>query len=434
VDGLDLVLSREGAEHQNGADGVIQVADAELKIGLGGGGEVPSNFTNHGTATVAGGGTIRIVGSGGNLDVPSNFTNYGTVTVAGGGTVRVVGGSGEASPMVMVNLGFIDLEAGGTFSLIAAIFDNPASGQVRGSGTLELTQSAGVDFDGTLSPGLSPGILTVDGSMDVGPSTRIAIEVGGETPGSNLDRLDLTGTLGAGGVLDVALIDPYRPGGGERYQVLTFDRLDGWFSSVALPPLNHLLGWNVDVGEHEVGLQVVCQGTDLEIALEADRNPVSIGYDVVYQVTVRNLSAVAATNVMVGDVLPAELGFVPDLSSPECVLVGSTVECTTPNLGPAATWELAIAARPVVTGPVDNTGSVSAWECDADSTNDQATAIIDVVAAAPCDANYDLSVDADDLVPAVGHIFGEVAAGNPDCRLAGGITADDLAAIIEAGQ
>ena len=83
---------------------------------------------------------------------------------------------------------------------------------------------------------------------------------------------------------------------------------------------------------------------------------------------------------------------------------------------------------------MDNTGLVTAWECDTDATDDQATATIDVVAAEPCDANYDFSIDADDLAPAVGHIFGEIADGNPDCRLANGITADDLAAIIEASQ
>ena len=59
---------------------------------------------------------------------------------------------------------------------------------------------------------------------------------------------------------------------------------------------------------------------------------------------------------------------------------------------------------------------------------------MEAVAAEPCDANFDLTVDPDDLVPAVGHIFGSPASGNPDCRLGNGVTADDLAAIIEASQ
>ncbi len=90
--------------------------------------------------------------------------------------------------------------------------------------------------------------------------------------------------------------------------------------------------------------------------------------------------------------------------------------------------------EPVAAGSYATTVGVAAWECDTDATDDQAVATVDVVAAEPCDANYDLGVDSDDLVPAVGHIFGVTAAGNPDCRLGNGITADDLAAIIEASQ
>ncbi len=434
VVGSGLRISQDGSLHQNGADGEIQVADAELEIDLGGGIDVPSNFTNYGTVTVADGGSIRVVGSTGPLDVPSNFTNYGTVTVADGGSIRVVGSTGESTSMSVVNFGFFDLESNGSLSLVDVAFDNPSSGQIRGSGILDISNAAGVNFDGTLSPGFSPGILTIDGSLMLGSATRVAIEVGGETPGNQLDRLDMTGTLGAGGELDVTLIDPYQPAGGERFQILTFDDLGGWFDTTTLPPLMHLLAWEVDVDEHEIGLEVICEGTQLGIEMAADRDPVSVDHEVIYQTQVRNHSWVTATDVTVSAMLPSDLLFRPDLTSPECVLIGSTVECFVLGLAPAAGWDLAIGVEPITVGSQSSTGWVAAWECDTDSGDDQALAIIEVVAAEPCDANDDLVVDADDLVPAVGHIFGERAAGNPDCRLAGGVTADDLAAIIEAGQ
>jgi len=434
VDGLDLRLSRDGSQHQNAADGVIQVSDAELEIDLGGDVEVPSNFTNYGTIRVADGGRIRVVGSSGEHEVPSNFTNYGTIRVADGGSIRILGSSGEKAAMAAVNHGFIDIEADGIFGVTDAIFDNPPSGWVRGMGTLDLSQSSGVVFDGTLSPGLSPGILTIDGSMNIGTNTTIAIEIGGETPGANLDRLDLTGTLGAAGVLAVTLDPPYQPSGGERYQILTFDQLNGWFEKVDLPQLTHLLTWDVDIDQHEVGLVVLCQGTQLGIELAVDRDPVSVGYEVIVRARVSNHSQVTATNVVVSNVLPSDLAFRPDLSSPECLLIGSTVECSVPSLAPAASSDLLIAVEPVLAGETDSIGLVSAWECDTDASDDLATATIIAVAAVPCDANDDLSIDADDVVAAVGHIFGERADGNPDCRLADGITADDLAAIIEASQ
>ncbi len=200
VDGSPLRISHDGAEHINSVDGEIYAAGADLEVDLGGGViDVPSNFTNYGTVTVGGGGSIRVVGSAGAQDVPSNFTNYGTVTVGGGGSIRVVGSAGDASSMSVANFGFFDLESNGTLTMVDVAFDNPSSGQIRGSGILELKAASSVSFDGTLSPGFSPGILTVDGSLDPGANARLAIEIGGETPGSEHDRLDLTGAFGAGG-------------------------------------------------------------------------------------------------------------------------------------------------------------------------------------------------------------------------------------------
>ena len=434
IDGSGLQISQDGSQHINGADGEIRVANAELELDLGGGGiDVPSNFTNYGTVTVGGGGSIKVVGGDGPQDVPSNFTNYGTVTVGGGGSIRVVGSTDDYSSMAVVNFGFFDLESEGSLSMEDVAFDNPSSGEIRGWGTLDLSNASGVNFDGVLSPGFSAGILTVDGSMALGPNSRVAVEVGGETPGSHLDRLDVTGTFGAGGELDVALIDPYQPVGGERFQILTYDHLGGWFDTTTLPPLMHHLGWYVDVGEHEIGLEVICEGTQLGIEFAADRDPVSVDHELIYRTRVTNHSSVTATDVIASSQLPSDLVYRSDLSSPECVLIGSTVECSVLSLAPAAEWDLAIAVEAISVGPQDNTGQVAAWECDTDPGDDQDLATIEVVAAGPCDANDDQAVDAGDLVPAVGHIFGLRAAGNPDCRLANGITADDLAAIIEAG-
>ncbi len=436
VDGLDLRLIRSGSQHENGAKGTIQVTDTELEIDLGGLIDVPSNFTNYGTTTVAGGGTIRVIGSAGALDVPSNFTNYGTTTVAGGGTIRVIGSAGatDSTPLTFINAGFVDIESAGLFAFTDAAFSNLSSGWVRGSGTLELTEAAGAVFDGTVSPGFSPGILTVDGDLGQEENARIAIEVGGETPGADLDRLDVTQAYTANGSLEIALVTPYHPQGGERYEIMTYEVLAGWFNQVSLPVLQHLLEWNLVPEEHSLWLETVCQGIQLGLEFVPDRDPVSIDHELIYHAVVTNHSQIGATELVVTGTLPPELVYRPDLSSIGCVLIGSTVECSLAFLAPAASWQIAIGAEPVVAGPIGTTALVGAWECDTDGADDQATATFNAVAAAPCDANYDLAVDSDDLVAAAAHIFGENAAGNPDCRLANGITADDLAAIIEASQ
>ncbi|MEX1309499.1 MAG: hypothetical protein AB1Z65_03685 [Candidatus Sulfomarinibacteraceae bacterium] len=437
VAGVDLVLGSDGVSHTVDGSGEIRVADAELVINLGDIVEVPSNFTNYGSITVAGGGSIRVNGSAGASEVPSNFTNYGSITVAGGGSIRVNGsaGAGENVAASMVNFGLVDLKTGGELTLTGAIFDNPEPGGLTGGGVLDLTAAApGSVFAGTLNPGSSPGIFTVQGDFTEGSSAQIVIEIGGTAPGAEVDRLDVTGTLSADGNIEVGLLHPYHPVGGEQFQVVTFDSLTGGFDSILLPPLQYLLTWDVVTTAQAIRLDVGCQGTQLGVDIVADNNPVSIGDDATFFLTVANLSSTAGTNVVVTDALPPNLVFNQPLSSPGCVAVGSSVECTIATLPAGAVWPITIVATAAVAGAVTNPVLVDSWECDVAPDDNLASVQIDVVAAVRCDANYDLSIDSDDVAASVDYIFGAAVPGNPDCRIGGGVTADDLAATIVVAQ
>jgi len=435
IDSLDLRIAHPGAQHENTATGTIEVASADLEIDLGDLTEVVSNFTNHGTIIVGGGGTIRIVGSAGVLDVPSNFTNHGTVTVAGGGTVRVIGTPGGGSPISFIDTGDLDLDSGGAVIINGANFAATSTGRVGGFGLLDLTAAEAVGFDGSLLPGWSEiGVFTIAGDLELSPIAEVAVQIAGDESGTEHDRLDVTGNLTAGGTFDVTLVDPYQPSGGELFQLLTFGGLTDWFDVVSLPPLLHLLTWNLTVGATNFTLGVVCLGTQLTITMTADRDPVSLGHELVYQVAILNSSSVDATDLVLSDPLPAGLIFRSDLSSPSCTLVGDTVECTQAVLGQLSSWEVAIGVDTALTGPLDNTAMVASWECDTYGLDNTATATVQVVAAEPCDANYDLAINSDDVAPAVSHLFGQPAPGNPDCRPGNGITADDIAAIIDASQ
>jgi hypothetical protein len=149
--------------------------------------------------------------------------------------------------------------------------------------------------------------------------------------------------------------------------------------------------------------------------------------------TVDNLSSMPASEVVVRSDLPAGSIFRADLSSPGCAQIGLMVECPITGLAPGAQSSVEVGLEPVIAGPLNTTLTVGSWECDTLPADNTAIASVDVVAAAPCDANFDLAIDSDDLVPAAEHIFGTDAVGNPDCRVGDGITADDLAAIIEQG-
>ncbi len=379
---------------------------------------------------MATGGTIRVGGTTQLIEAASNFTNYGSITVATGGTIRVGGSSQELAALGLSNRGFLTILGGGLVVVDGADFENLVGGTVSGDGQFDVANAASVVYNGVLSPGQPIGLFTIHGSVTLGSQATVEIDAGGVNPGVDLDRLDVGGTLGAGGTLEVSLDPPYHPSVGDRHRILTFNQLDGWFDQVSLPLLQSLLAWSVDVGANDLELDVICMGTQLSIDQSASADPVSVGYDLVFEAAVTNASAVSATDLVVTDWLPAELMFRPDLSSPECVLIGGTVECTISGLAPGAVWQPLIGVETVATGIVTNTVLVEAWECDTDPGDNQAAISVEVVAAEPCDANYDLAVDSDDLEPSVAHIFGHDAPGNPDCRLGDGITADDLSAIV----
>lgn len=54
------------------------------------------------------------------------------------------------------------------------------NGRVEGIGTLAVPPSGRVtNSNGTIAPGLSPGVLTIEGSYGQGPGGRLLIEIGG---------------------------------------------------------------------------------------------------------------------------------------------------------------------------------------------------------------------------------------------------------------
>ncbi len=117
-------------------------------------------------------------------------------------------------------------------------------GLLSGSGTLIVNRLN--NNGGTVSPGASPGILTI--AADANPSFRgnyqqgangtLEIEIGGETPGTQSDQLVVAGTATLDGTLRVALIDGFVPASGQSFVVLTAGTRTGEFTTVdddALP-------------------------------------------------------------------------------------------------------------------------------------------------------------------------------------------------------
>ncbi len=97
------------------------------------------------------------------------------------------------------------------------------TGYVKGLGTF-----TDVTFSGTFSPGLSPAIVPLN-NVTFGPSSTLLMEIGG--------------TLGLNGLLDVDLINGFNPVLGDFFNILD-GTTSGAFSSFSFPALSPGLTWD----------------------------------------------------------------------------------------------------------------------------------------------------------------------------------------------
>ena len=107
----------------------------------------------------------------------------------------------------------------------------PLGARLSGNGTLNVS---GLVFsnNGTVSPGLSSGILNLAGDYTQGPPGSLRIEIGGLTAGVGFDRLDITGNANLDGTLSIGLIGGFIPISGDRFRVISFGSGAGGFAAI----------------------------------------------------------------------------------------------------------------------------------------------------------------------------------------------------------
>ncbi len=146
-------------------------------------------------------GAVQIEGN--SKFAPSSYTQIaGATTLSGGGTL------GAPLPASPINL-------------------NLLGGTLVGSGTLNanLTNAA------TVAPGASPGSLTVRGNYVQSAAGNLNIEIGGITPGSGYDQLNVSGTAVLNGVLNVSLVNGFGTSLGQTFDVVSYSAHNGEFAA-----------------------------------------------------------------------------------------------------------------------------------------------------------------------------------------------------------
>ncbi|RJP41446.1 MAG: hypothetical protein C4547_01715 [Phycisphaerales bacterium] len=178
---------------------------------------------NNPTATVFNDGTlVKQIGDTTSVTFDVNVENRGTV--------RCMSGTLVFSQQFAMITGLLSVAPGGLVR-----FTNPltvANGRIEGSrvkmARLKLS-------GGTVAPGLSPGVLTLEGDYEQESGGTLEIELAGRQQGTEYDHLIVTGAAMLDGTLDIRLIDGFEPQVGDTFQIMTFASNVGEFAEVITP-------------------------------------------------------------------------------------------------------------------------------------------------------------------------------------------------------
>ncbi len=157
------------------------------------------------------------------LTSPGAFSNQGSLTVGAGSRFTVNNNGNYTSAGASIIDGTL---TAGTATL---------TGSLTGAGVI----AANLVNDGAVTPGDSPGILTINGNYQQGSGGVLNIEVGGTTAGTQYDQLKVSGTATLAGTLDATLINGFGPGAGEQFAALTAGGgISGSFATINLPSID----------------------------------------------------------------------------------------------------------------------------------------------------------------------------------------------------
>ncbi|MEM9367087.1 MAG: hypothetical protein AAGD07_13920, partial [Planctomycetota bacterium] len=216
-------------------------------------------------ATLENGGQVIYQGGGNLRTSPQGRINNrvgGVFTVQDGG----LNGTGQfLNEGVLRNLGpdvstisITVVDGGGTIDVAAGTLQLTrnlnlnAAGSLSGVGTLDANVT---NTNGSISPGTSPGTLTIDGNYTQLSGGLLSIEIAGSQADA-FDQLIVTGTANLAGTISVELIGDFQPESLDRFAVVTFTSRQGDFDAIdPLSPIDEVLtAFLDDVLELEIRL------------------------------------------------------------------------------------------------------------------------------------------------------------------------------------
>ena len=167
--------------------------------------------------------------------------SFGRSTVAGlvvnQGLVVVSNGAQASFLDALANNGELRISTGGAANFF---------GLVSGGGSI--TGNGAARFEGGLSVGASPGLVTVNPDAAFGAGSTVLMELGGTVPGfgsGHHDKIIFNGAVALeGGTLDVTWWDGFSGAAGDSFDLFDWNgTLSGHFGQIHLPGLADGLVW-----------------------------------------------------------------------------------------------------------------------------------------------------------------------------------------------
>jgi len=165
-------------------------------------------------------GTLRKTNGSGTTSLAVTCNNSGTVQ-ATSGTLNFSGIYTQNAGQTLLN--------GGAFSFGHAA--QVLSGTMAGSGTI----TGSVSNSAILSPGGSPGLLSITGSYTQTPGGQLQIELGGTIAGTSYDQLTVGGTATLAGTLSLSYLNGFVPVPGNVFTCMVYNIHSGGFTSIQAP-------------------------------------------------------------------------------------------------------------------------------------------------------------------------------------------------------
>jgi uncharacterized repeat protein (TIGR01451 family) len=338
------------------------------------------------------------VTNNGTFDIQSSqgiMVTAGTPPFSNSGTLKKSAGAGAmqfAAPLM--NSGVVEIDAGtlnfsGTYAQSAGTTDvRPGAtlqtaalslngGALVGNGTIAGT----VANHAVVAPGASPGTLTINGDYVQAANGTLDIQLGGTTPGTQYDRLAVSGTVTLDGTLNVTTVGGFVPAVGNAFQFLTYGARANVSTFATTNGLdNDPTTMLVPIyGVNDVQLITNNVQADIFVAVSAPPS-VTNGSAFTYTVTVLNQGGSNATGVNFTATLPPNVTF--NSASPAICGGAPSLVCTVGLLPNQSSATVVLSVRADGSGAAPLTIFAGGNEFDQNTVNNSASVSTSITAAA----------------------------------------------------